>query len=88
MAKVTISGTTGKTYNLDTITKENTRTDSSSALTVQIWYWSPESLDIDHQNPDPPNLVIGQIWLSKLVTDPELIEKLNSNGWNSEIGGA
>ena len=87
MAKVTISGTNGKTYNMDEITKNDTRTDGSSPLTVQIWYWSPDSLDIDHKNPDPPNLVIGQIWLSKLVTDPDIIDRLNKNGWTSEIGG-
>ncbi len=87
MAKVTISGTNGKSYNLDEITKSNTRTDGSAPLTVQIWYWNSEALDVDHRNPDPPNPVIGQIWLSRLVTDPEIIEKLNTNGWNSEIGG-
>lgn len=88
MAKVTISGTPGKKYDLDVISKTDLRTDDTSPLSVQVWYWSPNSTDTDHTKQDPPNPVIGQIWLSKLVSDPDLVEKYNSEGWdNIKIGG-
>ena len=88
MAKITISGTAGKTYNLEEISKKDIRTDASSPLSVQIWYYSEYSVDEDHKKPNPPNPEIGQIWLSKLVTDPEIIDRFNINGWEvSEIGG-
>lgn len=81
MAKKTIgiTGSTGKTYDLDKLSKENTRGDSSSELLVQIWEWSPElPITNPHHYPNPckydetkksivSTLQLGQMWMSKLV---------------------
>jgi hypothetical protein len=67
---INLEGTAGATYDLDALSTTATRTDSSQALIVEIWYWNP---DLDstnpHSKPNPNNPEIGRIWLSKLVTD-------------------
>lgn len=68
MAKtINLTGTSGKKYDLDQISKTNTRT-STDELVVQVWKWNP-NLDSKnpHSKPNPPSPVVGQIWLSKLV---------------------
>lgn len=69
MAKtINLKGTSGKTYNLDEISKAASRTDSDSSLIVQIWKWNPTlPQENPHSKPNPENPVIGQMWLSKLV---------------------
>lgn len=73
---INITGTQGTTYDLDKISTENTRVDSTSELIVQIWYWNPNGIDSykddqekyeQHKKPNPPNVQLGQIWLSKHV---------------------
>lgn len=64
---INLTGTAGKSYNLDDLQK-NTRTDSSEDLVVQIWEWNP-NLPGDHGKPNPPSPELGQIWLSKLVKE-------------------
>ena len=55
-----ITGTSGRTYNLDQIEGDN-RTNAEKPLVVQVFKYAKG------QNPNPTNLVVGQIWLSKLV---------------------
>ena len=64
MAKKTINitGTQGTTYDLDKI-KSDSRTNGATPLVVQIHKYAKG------QNPNPENLQIGQIWLSKLDTE-------------------
>lgn len=73
---INITGSAGKSYDLEQISTTNTRTDSSEELVVQIWYWNPNGIDSykedtdkyeAHKKPNPPTPVIGQIWLSKHV---------------------
>ena len=72
MAKKTISanivGTPGTHYDLDELEK-NSRTNSEKTLVVQVWKYNPKSEDETKRSPNPPNLKIGQIWLSKRVDD-------------------
>lgn len=55
-----ISGTNGKTYNLDEITAEN-RYNSSKPLIVQVYEYKTG------ESPNPKDVSIGQIWLSKKI---------------------
>lgn len=65
---INLTGTNGKTYNLDEIQNTNTRLDSESSLVVQIWKWNPTLPEENpHSKPNPDNLVLGQMWLSKFV---------------------
>jgi len=66
MAKksLNLTGTSNKTYDLDNIEAEN-RTNDSRDLVVQIHEYNPESSDPNKRSPNPKNLKIGQIWLSK-----------------------
>ena len=64
--KINITGTAGKTYNLDEIKDSGSRDNPSEGLVVQVWKWNP-NLQSPYNSPNPPNPVIGQIWLSKLV---------------------
>lgn len=82
MAKsINLTGTTGKNYNLDELVNTNTRTNVDSELKVQIWLWSPYlPASNPHSKPNPPKPALGQIWLSKLVTDKEEVEKLKKEG--------
>ena len=80
---INISGTPGKQYDLEQISTKQTRTDSSEALLVQIWYWNPNGIKSfedrndyeDHKKPNPPSPALGQIWLSKLVSE-DFIEEV------------
>lgn len=66
--QVNITGTSGQTYDLDALKNTNTRGAKDESLVVQIWYWSPQLPESnEHHNPNPPHVVIGQIWLSKLL---------------------
>lgn len=78
---INLTGTASKTYNLDKIAEKDTRKSSDEALVVQIWYWNP-NLDEEnpHSQPNPANPVIGQIWMSKLITpesNPEEYKKIS-----------
>ena len=68
MAKKTLSanivGTAGTTYDLDELEK-NSRTNSEKSLVVQVWKYNPSSNDPQKRLPNPPNLKIGQIWVSQ-----------------------
>lgn len=67
MAKsINLTGQVGKTYNLDELSSNSQRLNSSEELIVQIWMWNPE-LKNSHAFPDPKNPKLGQIWLSKFV---------------------
>ena len=80
MAKksLNLTGQNGKTYDLEQISAQNTRLDSSMQLVVEIWPWNPESTNEEHRKPNPPKPEVGRIWLSKLVPLDEL---------NKMIGG-
>lgn len=67
-SKINITGTSGKTYDLDELQSKKGRASSEEELIVQIWNWNPE-LPSPYNSPNPPNLKIGQIWLSKLVKE-------------------
>lgn len=58
--KFVIEGTENKTYNLDEITADN-RENSEKPLVVQVHTYTKG------QNPNPSNLKIGQIWVSKKI---------------------
>jgi len=68
MAKKTIGaniqGTPGTTYDLDEI-QSDSRLNSDKSLVVQVWAYDPNSSDPVKRSPNPPNLKVGQIWLSK-----------------------
>ena len=69
---INITGTSGKSYDLEKLSNENTRLDKGSELLVQVWQWCPDLPNTNdatkaHQEPNPPSPKIGQIWLSKLV---------------------
>lgn len=68
MAKsINLTGTAGKTYNLDDISNKQTR-QSTDELLVQVWKWNPNlPAENPHSKPNPPSLVVGQMWLTKLV---------------------
>lgn len=73
--KINLTGTAGKSYNLDDLQNSGGRSSSSEELVVQVWNWNP-NLPEPYNSPNPPNPVIGQIWLSKLV-------KVNSDEYNA-----
>lgn len=56
-----ITGTSGTVYDLDAITAEN-RTNSTAPLVVQVFEYTAGN------NPNPTNLQVGQMWMSKKVT--------------------
>lgn len=80
---INLTGTAGKTYNLEEIASQNTRNDSSQELILQIWYWCPDLPESNpHSKPNPPDLEIGQIWMSKKITkvkDPEIYESISGS---------
>lgn len=55
-----ITGTSGRTYSLDEIEADN-RANSAKPLLVQVYKYAKG------QDPNPSNLAVGQIWLSKQV---------------------
>jgi len=66
--KVNIKGTSGKTYNLDELFVNDTRSSASEGLVVQVWKWNPNlKASNPHSKPNPPDPVVGQIWLSVLI---------------------
>ena len=75
--KLNLTGTSGKEYDLDQLSKSGTRDNTEEALVVQIWYWNP-NLNNSHKYPNPPNPKLGQIWLSKLIplSDVELYKRI------------
>lgn len=58
--KFTIEGTENKTYNLDEISNDN-RENADKPLIVQVYTYTKG------QNPNPKNLKIGQLWVSKRI---------------------
>lgn len=54
-----------KTYNLDEIA-ESRRDSTSLQLNLQNWYWHPDADgDLEfHAFPNPPDLEVGQVWVS------------------------
>jgi hypothetical protein len=54
---IDLTGTSGKTYDLDRIEAEK-RTNSSKELVIQVVEYG------DGESPNPANPAIGQIWLS------------------------
>ena len=72
---INLTGTNKKEYNLDELSSAGTRSSADEALKVQIWKWPPNLPASDsHSKPNPPNLQLGQIWMSRLMTDEELAE--------------
>ena len=73
MGKKTLSanivGTAGTTYDLDELEKDS-RTNSEKSLVLQVWKYNPDSKDPAKQKPNPPQLKIGQIWISQ--KDPSI----------------
>lgn len=55
-----LTGSSEKTYDLDKIEAEN-RTNSEQEMVVHVHKYK------DGENPNPDNLVLGQIWISKKV---------------------
>jgi hypothetical protein len=60
-----IVGTENKEYDLDIIESES-RLNSDKPLVVQVHRYNPLSIYPEKRNPNPDNIKIGQIWLSKL----------------------
>ena len=56
---INITGTAGATYDLDKLAKES-RLNGDERLVVQVYKYK------QGENPNPPDLQIGQIWISKL----------------------
>lgn len=71
MRNINLTGTSGKEYDLDKLSNEGTRDDSTKELIVQIWEWNPNATD-EHKYPYPPNSEFGQMFLAKLVDLNEL----------------
>jgi len=72
-----LTGTEKKEYDLDKIESQS-RLNSDEELIVQVWKWNPNETkykDRGRNLPNPPEVKIGQIWLSKLEKD---IEKLDA----------
>ena len=67
---VNLVGTQNTTYDLDEI-QSDSRTNSEKPLFLHIWKYNP-GLDLNTTNnperrfPNPPNLKVGQIWMSVL----------------------
>lgn len=67
MAKksLNLTGTAGQTYDLDQIEQE-TRLNGERPLVIQVHRYNPASpLSEENKNPNPSNLKLGQMWLSK-----------------------
>ena len=65
MAKksLNLTGTAGETYDLDAIEAE-TRLNAAKPLVVQVHKYNLQSTN-GKTNPNPSNLQLGQMWLSK-----------------------
>lgn len=59
---INIKGTQNRSYDLDEITSDS-RENSEKELIVQIHRYKMG------ENPNPENLKVGQIWLSRLVVE-------------------
>lgn len=68
MAKQTfgLKGTPNTNYDLDELEQDN-RLNSKRSLVVQVWKYNPNSLNEKKKSPNPPDLQLGQIWLSRRV---------------------
>jgi len=55
-----LSGSSDKVYDLDKIESES-RTNSEKELVIHVHQYK------DGENPNPTNLAIGQIWISKRI---------------------
>lgn len=55
-----LTGSSNKTYDLDKIEAEN-RTNSQQELVVHVHEYKAG------ENPNPDNLVLGQVWISKRI---------------------
>jgi hypothetical protein len=67
MAKksLNLTGTAGQTYDLDQIEQE-TRLNAERPLVIQVHKYNPASqLSEENKKPNPSNLKLGQMWLSK-----------------------
>lgn len=65
---INLKGTAGNTYDLDELSKQGTRTSTDEELIVQIWYWNPLlPAENPHSKPNPENLKVGQMWLSRKI---------------------
>lgn len=65
---INLKGTAGATYDLDELAVKGTRTSTDDELIVQIWYWNPNlPAENPHSKPNPSDLRVGQMWLSKRV---------------------
>lgn len=63
---INLTGTAGKKYNLDEMSKDTREADGE--LLVQVWKWNPNlPKENPHSQPNPPSPKLGQMWLSKLV---------------------
>lgn len=88
--KINLTGTSGATYNLEEATTTATRTSSSEALIVEIWEWNPNlPAGCTHSKPNPSDLTIGRIWMSKLIptTSPRYTEIYEEYTASLENGG-
>ena len=73
MKSLKLTGVQNKTYDLEELST-GSRT-SETELRVHVWEWNPLGVKKyegtadyeDHKSPNPPNLKVGQIWLSKKV---------------------
>ncbi len=58
---VNIKGTDGRTYDMTALAAES-RADSTKRLTVQVYEYR------DGSSPNPSNLMIGQMWISRKIS--------------------
>lgn len=59
-----LTGSKGKEYDLDEI-QDNSRLNSDKDLIIQIHRFNPNSKNPDLRSPNPKDIKLGQIWLSK-----------------------
>jgi hypothetical protein len=57
---VSVKGTSGRTYDMNALAAES-RADSTKKLTIQLHEYK------DGEKPNPSDLMIGQIWISRKI---------------------
>lgn len=62
---INITGTEGKSYNLDEIINSNNRNDSSKPFVLHIKQYNPLSKDKDIKSVIPKDVKIGSMWIAR-----------------------
>lgn len=67
--RINITGTAGKTYNMDAITSSNTRVDASKPMASYIKLYNPLSKDPSIKSVIPEDVKIGYMWIARKDTN-------------------